>query len=110
MSYSAFKALSEALNNKTVEAITKSSKDKFCSNELQITIALGVAGEIYEIISTIDEEIYMLNKELYSLIEPIKTYFGNLLNNYKLANSYKLYDSFKIDLTNLKNFLNKVIK
>ena len=85
MSYSAFKALSETLNSKAIETITKTSKDKFCSNDLQITMALGVANEIYEIISTIDDEIYMLNKDLYSLIEPIKSYYGNILNNYKLV-------------------------
>ena len=110
MSYSAFKTLSEVLNSKTVTTITKTSKDKFCSNELQITMALGAASEIYEIIATIDEEIYMLNKDLYSLIEPIKSYYRSMLNNYKLVNSYKLYDSFKIYLVNLKTFLNKVLK
>ena len=110
MSYSAFKTLSEVLNNNTVTSIIKTSKDKFCSNEIQITMALGAASEIYEIISTIDDEIYMLNKDLYSLIEPLKLYYGNVLNDYKLVNSYKLYDSFKIDLVNLKTFLNTVIK
>ena len=110
MSYSSLKKLSEVLDSKIIQAITKNTKDNFSNNEQQITVALGIAGEIYDIISTIDEEIYILNKDLSSLILPIKSYYGNLLNDYKLVNSYMLYDSFKIDLVNLKSFLKQVLK
>lgn len=110
MSYSALKKLSEVLDSKIIQAITKNTRDSFADNEQQITIALGIASELYDIISTIDEEVYILNKDLNSLILPIKSYYGNLLNNYKLVNSYMLYDSFKIDLANLKSFLKQVLK
>jgi len=107
-----YSLLKNTLNNneKLLKSILSSTKEQFSSNEKSINIGIGIVNEIRNICLTLDSDIYILDNEFYNLITPIKTYSKNLFNNYKLVNSYKLYDALKIDVVNLKNFLNKVGK
>ncbi len=102
--------LSNTINNTSsiIDDIVSISKKEFASNEPLINMATGFISEINEIISTIDDEIYILNDSLYKIILPIKKFSRNLFNNYKIVNAYKLYDFFLIDLKNLQAFLNSL--
>lgn len=102
--------LSNTINNAAsiINDITSISKKEFANNEILINIGIGFISEINEIISTIDDEIYMLNDSLYKIVLPIKKFSKNLFNNYKIVNAYKLYDFFVIELKNLKSFFNSL--
>lgn len=89
-----------------INDIVSFNKTDFANNEALINTAIGFISEISEIMSTIDEEIYILNDNLYKIILPIKKFSRNLFNNYKIVNAYKLYDFFMIDLKSLQVFLN----
>ena len=110
MSYEALMTLKETMNNSfnLVQDILNENRDDFAQNESHINIGIGILGEIRNIFSAIDTDLYILNKELYELITPIQKYSDNLFNNYKIVNAYKLYDFLSIDYQNLKVFLNKI--
>ena len=102
--------LTNTLNEATpfINSILKEGKEDFSSNEEKINIGIGFINEIKEIINALDKNIFILNPNLYSILEPIIEYSNNLFNHYKFVNAYKLYDSLQVDIVILKNFLNKV--
>ena len=108
--YHLLSTLTTFLNNSNpvIEELLKCNKNEFSKNEKNITIALGILSEFNEITANLDEEIFILNKHLYNILTPIIIYSNNLFNDYKLVNSYKLYDALKMDLCELRNFLNKI--
>ena len=110
--YTLLTFLTNSLNNSypIITKITNCSKDEFSLNDEYITLGLGIVNEIKEITVNLDSEIYMLNKTLYNLLTPISNYSHNLFNEFKLVNTYKLYDSLKVDIPNLRTFLNEIIE
>ena len=110
--YSLLMYLTNSLNNSysIISEITSCSKEEFSLNDEYITLGLGIINEIKEITVNLDSEIYMLNKTLYTLLNPISNFAHNLFNELKLVNTYKLYDSLKVDVINLRTFLNEIIE
>ena len=100
--------LKDTLNNNEnlINNMSSLSKDDFAQNDELITVCIGVVTELREIIAACDKDIYILNKKLYDLICPVMEYGSNLFTPYKIVNAYKLHDFIKIDLQNLKKFLN----
>lgn len=103
-------ALTNTLNESAplINKITNDGKEVFSNDEKSINIGIGFINEIKEIIDVLDKNIFILNPNLYSILEPIMEYASNLFNDYMFVNAYKLYDSLKIDVANLRDFLNKV--
>lgn len=103
-------SLTDYLNNSypTIEDLLKLNKNEFSNDETSVTVAIGIFREFREITSNLDEEIFILNKQLYNILTPIISYSNNLFNDYKLVNTFKLYDALKIDMCELRNFLNKI--
>ena len=110
MSYYALMSLKKVLNNSSelIQNLIQEKKDDFCKNETSINIAIGLIGELRDVLASIDQNIYILNKDLYELITPIQEYSVNLFNDYKIVNAYKLYDFLKIDFQNLKTYINEI--
>lgn len=107
-SYKPIITLKETINknDKIIKNILMKSKDEFASNESLINISLGVISELKEIISSIDPNAYILNPTLYEIMSPITNFFSNLFNSYIIPNAFKIYDFLKIDLQQLKSYLN----
>ena len=95
-------------NDALIANIIKDGKDKFSNDENMIMIAIGILNEIKEITYSLDQELFILNKHLYNILMPIAAYADNMFNQYNFVNAYKLYDTIKIDVLNLKDFLNKI--
>ena len=91
-----------------IEDLLKLSKSEFSKDERSTTVALGILNEFKDITSNLDDEIFILNKHLRDTLLPIVNYSNNLFNSYKLVNTFKLYDTLKIDLCNLRTFLNEI--
>ena len=102
--------LKQYLNNSSplINSIISKSKDEFSEDEVSINIAIGFLSELKEILFCINMDHYVFNRNLADSISILKNYSFNLLSKYKVPNSYKLYDCLKIDVINLKNFLNSV--
>lgn len=96
-------------NDYLIKEITSTNKESFSKNDTLINIAIGMINEIKEVLVFLDQSIYIFNKDLFSLISPIQIYSSNLFTHYNIVNSYKLYDCIKIDLLNLKVFLDKIV-
>lgn len=95
-------------NDSLIKEILSKNKESFSKNEIHINIAIGILGEIKDITANLDEEIFMFSKKLYNILTPIISYSKQLFNKYHIVNTYKLYDCLKIDLHNLKIFLNSI--
>ena len=95
-------------NNTIISSILEHSKEEFSNNESMIMTATGILNEIKEIAYSLDEEVFILNKNLYNILSPIAKYAKNMFNQYECVNAYKLYDVIKIDISNLREFLNKI--
>lgn len=108
MNYPVLKKINEILkkNESFILKINTLSKEEFSNNEELINICIGVASEINKLLNKLNDDLFMLNKDLLEIIKPIKIYTSNLFTHYKIPNAYKLYDLFVIDLPNLQNFLN----
>ena len=88
--------------------LTSISKSEFAKDENRIMIGIGILNEIKEITYSLDEEVFVLNNNLYNLLMPIAKYADNMFNQYKFVNAYKLYDVIKLNVPVLKQFLNKI--
>lgn len=108
--YTLLTSLTSLLNNShhIIIEILKEGKKEFSKNEKSINVALGFFSELNEITKYLDEEIYILNRRLYDLLTPLISYSNSLFNDLKLVNTYKLYDALKIDVCELRTFLNNV--
>lgn len=95
-------------NNTLMTSILEHSKEEFSNNESMIMTAVGILNEIKEIAYSLDEGVFILNKNLYNVLMPIAKYAENMFNQYKFVNAYKLYDVIKFDIFNLKEFLDKI--
>lgn len=97
-------------NMELTSKIASTDKESFVNNDKLITISIGLLNEIGEIISAIDENIFVLSKRMYDILFPIKNYSTSITNKYGFVNAYKLYDVIKIDITELRNILNEINK
>ena len=107
MSYQILKSINTILqdNESFIQNLKKLSKEDFSNNEDFINICIGIANEINKLINSLNDELFMLNKDFFDVIQPIKIYTNNLFTNYKIPNAYKLYDLFVVDFPKLKRFL-----
>jgi len=108
--YKILTTLTKTLNesNSLIAEFLKEGKDNFSNNEIHINIAIGLISEVKEIVEDLDEDIFMLNRNLHDILAPIINYSKNLFNDYKIVNAYKLYDALTIDIQKLKEYLNKI--
>lgn len=95
-------------NNLLISSMLEKDRESFSNDENMINIATAIISEIKEIAYALDQEVFILNKDLYNLLMPIAKYADNMFNQYKFVNAYKLYDVLKIDVKNLKDFLDKI--
>lgn len=95
-------------NSNLISSILEKEKEPFSNDENMINIAIAIVNEIKEIAYALDQEVFILSKDLYNLLMPIAKYADNMFNEYKFVNAYKLYDVIKIDIKNLKDFLDKI--
>ena len=108
--YKILTLLTSILNNNEplVKDILNEDKEAFSKNENHINIAIGILSEIKDVTANLDEEVFILSQKLHSILMPIISYSKQLFNKYHIVNTYKLYDCLKIELHNLKIFLNSV--
>lgn len=93
-------------NESVLKDLVSCTKEEFSIDEKKINIAIGLISELKDILFSIEQELFIFNKELYNVVSSLKKYSSNLFNNYKMVNSYKIYDCLKIDLPKLKSFFN----
>ena len=108
--YKILTTLTSTLNESEslINSILKEGKDNFSNNDDYINIAIGFINEIGDMLTNLDENIFILNRKLYDISTPILNYSRDLFNEHKFVNAYKLYDTLKIDIKNLKDFLNAI--
>lgn len=108
--YTLLNTLTTSLNNS--ESITNSiincDKEAFSTNDALVNLGIGLLSEVNDILTNLDDEVYILSNKLYNIAYPIKEYARTMFNSYKFVNTYKLYDCITIDVCNLKNYLNSL--
>ena len=109
--YKSLSLIKNCLNNCTpiLKEINSATKQQFSNDANLIMLATGITSEIKNFLDYISLDFLALNKELSEIIIPIKKYCSSFINIYGFANTYRLYDFFKIDLSKLKEYLNKSI-
>lgn len=106
--YKILMTLTETLNTKLLSEIIALDKNNFVSNDNLVNIAIGIIDEAKKITDHLPSDFYVLNPTLCNHIVSIRKYHSSLLDNNLLVNAYKLYDFIKIDLNNLKIYLNNL--
>ena len=92
-----------------INDILSFDREVFAKKDVLITMATGMVNELREIISLLNEDAYILSKELFDLVSPFKEQSVTSLTKYGVVNAYKLYDFIKIDLLKLKSFLLDIV-
>ena len=91
-----------------VNEIISKNKDEFANDDKLINIAMGLVAETNKIIESLPSDFYTLNPKLSNSFMCIKKYSKTMLNKYSLVNAHKLYDFIKLEICELKNYLNSV--
>lgn len=96
--------------NPFLSKLKQTDKESFVKSSKALNTGIGIFHEIGIILSSLDDNIFLVNKPLYEIIVPIKNYSSTMLNKYNLVNGYKLYDVLTINIITLKELIDKLVK
>lgn len=108
--YKIMMTLTETLNESEhlIHKIISKNKNEFVDDDKLINIAMGLVAETNEIIEHLPSDFYTLNPKLSNAFICIKKYSKTMLNKYSLVNTHKLYDFIKIEICDLRDYLNSL--